>query len=101
MLGHVVPLRVGEETTWTMIELQGVLESTGGRLEGQELGEFRVAEGGKDATLTIGSHELQGKLVTLPKPLLATRKGEDGAVVVVGVVRNKYVFKTRPTTVRR
>ncbi len=101
MLGHVVPLRVGDESTWTMIELQGVLESTTGQLEGQELGLFRVAEGGKDATLTVGSHELQGKLVTLPQPLVATRKGEDGAVVVVGIVRSKYVFKTRPTTVRR
>ncbi len=90
-----------DEAVFTLIELQGVLESATGRLEGQELGTFRVLAGGQDAALVVGSHELSGRRVDLPKPLLATRKAEDGAIAVVGVVRSKYVFKTRPTTVKR
>lgn len=86
---------------WTMIELQGVLEPLNdtaheSTLVGQALGTLRTS--GKDATLVIGSHELTGKLTALPKPLVMTRS-ENGKLIVMGVVKQKYVFKTRPNIV--
>lgn len=119
--GHVVPLRAapGAPPEWTLIELQvvlralscrrlparaltsicgqGTLEATGS-MAGLDLGALRME--GKDAVLRIGSHELAGKMVALPKPLAVTQRAvTGGAIEVVGVVRSKVVFKTRPTTV--
>lgn len=57
-------------------------------------------EGG-DFNLTIGYHQLSGKLVQLKKPLVMLEKQSncDGQVQygAVGVVRSKILFKTRPT----
>lgn len=51
--------------------------------------------------LTIGHHRVEGKQVQLKKPLAILRKspasGPDGvAYDVVGVIRSKVHFKTRP-----
>lgn len=92
-----VLFRVDDAGELVMIELQGMLESTTGEFKEQELGRFQVS--GKDATLVIGNHEMQGKAVALAKPLVATKKGADGTLVVMGCVRQKYVFKTRPNHV--
>ncbi len=59
-------------------------------------------------SLTVGYHQVEGKLTTLKKPLaILSRVGEhaDGSAAeegaarpyeVVGVIRHKYHFKTRP-----
>ena len=51
--------------------------------------------------LTVGYHRLEGKLVLLKKPLAVLRRQEgceegEAAYEVVGVVRSKWSFKTRP-----
>ena len=52
-------------------------------------------------SLTVGYHEVEGKLSTLKKPLaiLSRVAGDTGGELsyeVVGVIRRKYHFKTRP-----
>ena len=52
-------------------------------------------------TLTVGYHEVEGKLATLKKPLVVLRRaGADGAgehaYEAVGVIRKKFNFKNRP-----
>lgn len=52
--------------------------------------------------MTIGYHQLEGRLTTLKTPLAILRRvdgddgGEHAAYEVVGVIRRKYHFKTRP-----
>ncbi|KAK9828221.1 hypothetical protein WJX74_004044 [Apatococcus lobatus] len=48
--------------------------------------------------LTIGHHQLSGKLVDLRKPLLVLEKSSEPqtAYQTIGVIRKKYHFKTRP-----
>jgi hypothetical protein len=53
--------------------------------------------------LTVGYHQVEGKLSTLRTPLAILRRvgGDAGgeaalAYEVVGVIRHKYHFKTRP-----
>ena len=50
--------------------------------------------------LTIGHHRVDGKQVALPKPLAILQKASatpgEVAYEVVGVIRSKYHFKTRP-----
>ncbi len=118
-VGHVVRFEAGPNgcPEWTIIELQvgctafwrqtaclpaqrrsgvqGVVESINGpSLANLELGQLTVQD--KDATLRIGTHELVGKLVKLPKPLLVTaarQGGADKSIEIMGVVRSKYLFK--------
>ena len=54
-------------------------------------------------TLTVGYHEVEGKLAALKKPLVVLRRVDeaDGAAgpasyEAVGVIRKKFNFKTRP-----
>jgi hypothetical protein len=100
---------------WVILELQGEVVARGG-LAGQELGTLIYDEGSK-ATLTIGSHRLDGKEYPLPAPFFVTRKvtedgeteqeGGDQALVgdsgrcrtvykVIGKVTKKLLFKQRP-----
>ncbi len=101
-VGHLVRISVdSNEDEFALIELQGTIEDvSGGNLDGKTLGTFQVLPGGKLAKLMIGTHELQGKLVVLAKPLIATRK-DNGQLIVVGTVKSKYVFDKRPTNVKR
>lgn len=53
--------------------------------------------------LTIGKHKLVGSLAQIAKPLVLLEKkqaGDDSAgemeFVVKGIIRSKYVFKSRP-----
>ena len=53
-------------------------------------------------TLTVGYHEVEGKLTALKKPLVVLRRVEaesagEHAYEAVGVIRHKFNFKTRPT----
>lgn len=95
--GHVIPFIWKDGSEHVIIELQGFLESSSS-LDGLDLGCIRFS--GKDASLVIGAHELVGKQVNLSKPLVVTRKVPQASELhVVGVVRKKYVFKTRPNTI--
>lgn len=54
-------------------------------------------------TFTVGYHELAGSKVTLKKPLLVLKKlqfdevsGKATELEVVGIIRTKILFKTRP-----
>jgi hypothetical protein len=78
-------------------------------LEGQELGDFSMTVLGKPQ-LVIGSHRLIGKVEKFREPVAILRKrkhSETGAAdgreesefQIVGVVREKYVFKARPKPV--
>ena len=125
---------------YSLLELQGSLLATDGEedvpLDGLDLGTFYMKNGAP--TLTIRSHQLPGKLVALPKPLLVLQRSDgsvsmsddaaDGAdqsqhytvrraacccrfescrilsrhprllsAQVAGIVRAKYLFKTRPS----
>ena len=51
---------------WSLVELQGTLESGRSSLSGADIGTIAFGAGDK-ATLTIGHHELLGKRVKLTK----------------------------------
>jgi hypothetical protein len=115
-MSGIVKIRIdgSSEEEWSVIELQGHLSArdTALTLDALPLGVLDIApDNAKEFTLVIGSTALVGKLVRLEKPLTviapdATRSeldaaaDEDGAGDehwhIVGVVRNKLVFKTRP-----
>jgi hypothetical protein len=93
---YVLPLDGGGAgTEYTMIELQGTLESSVGSLSGQELGSFSCT--GDEARLVVGTHELRGHREQLSKALVVTR-GTGESLAVLGVVRAKWVFNKRPNT---
>jgi len=55
-----------------LIELQGSLDvecTDNSERDGQMVGTFRLDEGSSKPTLAIGHHLLEGKIVSLPKPL--------------------------------
>jgi len=55
-----------------LIELQGALDvecTENSERNGQVVGTFRFDEGSSKPTLAIGHHLLEGKIVSLPKPL--------------------------------
>ena len=82
---------------WSAIELQGQLENRSNDSFAElALGSFAVDTKGR-ATITIGSHRLEGKKVKLQKPLAVTTKSGDG-YSVIGLIKDKFVFKERPHT---
>lgn len=87
---------------WVLLELQGGIEGRdGSALNGLPLGTLDVS--GKSASLLVGNQRLHGTTVELPKPLAVLRKAEEAgptpAYGVVGFVRRKLVFKSRPQPV--
>lgn len=97
----------GEPPAWCIIELQGAIERLAEPEKGAalELGTLCVpANNPEIVQLTLGSHQLEGKVVPLKKPLALLDFGSrDGAAdgtrrhcEIVGVIRQKYIFKTRP-----
>jgi len=55
-----------------LIELQGKLDvgcTDNSERDGQVVGMFRLEEGSSKPTIAIGHHLLEGKIVSLPKPL--------------------------------
>ncbi|TFK49386.1 hypothetical protein OE88DRAFT_422511 [Heliocybe sulcata] len=99
-----------------LIELQGSLEVEGDRA-GQAVGTLTFPEDNNaKPTLLIGHHLLEGKLVTLQKPLAVLRraaptinsashndeheeKGEGRRYDMLAIVRRKIVFSKRPIPV--
>ncbi|KAF2315662.1 hypothetical protein GH714_040184 [Hevea brasiliensis] len=97
---------------WAIVELQGVVEvqpSFQDRLQNLVIGELCRPSLQENYTFTVGYHELTGSKVTLKKPLLVLKKvkymdvdqGSDNSSAeveldVIGVIRHKILFKTRP-----
>ncbi|GLC46605.1 hypothetical protein PLESTM_001896000 [Pleodorina starrii] len=94
----------GKVVDWVLVELQGKLEN----LTDEETSEIGVLlskdKDGKALQLTIGYHQLEGKRVPLKKPLaILSKSGSTShagdtstSYEVVGVIRDQYLFKTRP-----
>mmetsp|Transcript_42634 Transcript_42634/g.101237 ORF Transcript_42634/g.101237 Transcript_42634/m.101237 type:complete len:109 (+) Transcript_42634:160-486(+) len=86
---------------WTMIELQGELalnDPENSTLEGLDLGVLCLQKTG-DIHITIGYHQLDGKVVQLKKPFVLLAKDHEGQAhkfKVAGIVKQKILFKTRP-----
>eukprot|EP01083_Nonionella_stella_P022570 62422_1 len=95
-----IPIRCsGEPGEWGMIELQGELSSpVSTTLRGMEMGQLIIKENG-GVSITVGNNLLDGKKVTLAKPLLLTEKAspsESKCLEVLGIIRWKYIFNKRP-----
>ncbi|XP_010482571.1 PREDICTED: chromosome transmission fidelity protein 8 homolog [Camelina sativa] len=105
-----VKCRCGEEecSEWAIVELQGVVETQAsfeGSIQNLEIGRLCHTESSQETyTFTVGYHELIGSKVTLKKPLLVLKKlqlddevsGKTTELEVVGIIRTKILFKTRP-----
>eukprot|EP00898_Chlorokybus_atmophyticus_P000398 jgi/Chlat1/1359/Chrsp119S08663 len=118
MLVRVRGAGEGEVEEWALVELQGELDiKAAATLQGLEIGRMRLNHPQQNTiTLTIGYHELEGKEVALKKPFAVLRKRRTPIIVkddkadsddstagveydIVGVVRRKYLFKTRPRAI--
>ncbi|GFP87652.1 hypothetical protein PHJA_000908900 [Phtheirospermum japonicum] len=100
---------------WAIVELQGVVEaqpSFQDPIQNLQIGILCRPSSQESYTFTVAYHELTGTKVTLKKPILVLKKiklrdeeeeEEDGDVNsrrveldVIGVIRHKILFKTRP-----
>uniref|UniRef100_A0A1I8GGQ5 C3H1-type domain-containing protein n=1 Tax=Macrostomum lignano TaxID=282301 RepID=A0A1I8GGQ5_9PLAT len=95
-------LESGNQTgCWSLIELQGSFESRTlaednlidqeEKLRGGLIGDLLFSRHSGQPLLIVGHHLLQGKSVPLEKPLAVIRGNQ-----IVGVIRNKLVFRDRP-----
>lgn len=95
---------------WAIIELQGVVEvqpSFQHSLQNLQIGLLCRPSSQENYTFTVGYHELTGYKVALKKPMVVLKKIKYMDVAtsssscveldVVGVIRHKILFKTRPT----
>jgi len=112
-----IPVRCscGECKDWAMVELQGSLEIQ----HSASLHNLTIGSLCRTSTsaykLVIGYHEIEGTKVTLKKPLVILKKVKEGSddmeidsvasgdatsapveMHVVGIIRHKLLFKTRP-----
>ncbi|EFN54833.1 hypothetical protein CHLNCDRAFT_134854 [Chlorella variabilis] len=92
----------GSSRSWALIEMQGEVErKDGGTLEEAfDVGTLSVSSSGA-VMLTIGYHQLEGKRMELKKPFavldrVADAEGHSTEYKVIGVVREKILFKARP-----
>lgn len=92
-----------------MIETQGHIEVgeelvDGGAIESLvKLGKLTMDGDGR-ATLAIGNHLLQGRLITLKKPLLLLKKQQeegDTRYVSRSIIKKKILFKNRPSILKK
>lgn len=97
---------------WAILELQGVVEaqpSFQDRLQNLVIGQLCRPSSQESYTFTVGYHELTGSKEPLKKPLLVLKKvkcmdvdqscGGSSAgteLEVVGIIRHRILFKTRP-----
>jgi chromosome transmission fidelity protein 8 len=113
-----------QESKWVMLELQGELEGQSVELASSKLGDLDLDEQVPHrplpkcvhstltftqtgfATLRIGHHLLSGKRIKLQKPIAVCRlqscvgSGDYASqCTVMTLVREKYMFKDRPTAI--
>ncbi|KAL1555082.1 chromosome transmission fidelity protein 8 [Salvia divinorum] len=92
---------------WAIVELQGTVEaqpSLQDRIQNLQIGLLCRPSSEESYTLVVGYHELTGSKQRLKKPILVLKKMEveddsDSKRVeldVIGVIRHKILFKTRP-----
>ncbi|XP_011048658.1 PREDICTED: chromosome transmission fidelity protein 8 homolog [Populus euphratica] len=105
---------------WVVVELQGTVELNPSffqtHLQNLQIGQLcRLSSSSQESyTFTVGYHELTGSKVTLKKPLLVLKKvkrfmdvdqSDDNKgdlpsskveLDVIGIIRHKILFKTRP-----
>ncbi|KAL8049693.1 hypothetical protein ABFS82_06G035400 [Erythranthe guttata] len=111
----------GDCPEWAIVELQGVVEAQPlfqDRIQNLQIGVLCRPSSQESYTFTVGYHELIGSKVSLKKPILVLKKiklhnkeeeeddDEEGAggvnsskaveLDVIGVIRHKILFKTRP-----
>ncbi|EPS61468.1 hypothetical protein M569_13327, partial [Genlisea aurea] len=93
---------------WAIVELQGSVQPQPGfenRLQNLQIGTLCRPASQESYTFTIGYHELIGTKVSLKKPILVlkrmkkleTETSSSAELDVIGIIRQKIVFKTRPT----
>ncbi|KAG5445118.1 Chromosome transmission fidelity protein 8 [Clonorchis sinensis] len=84
---------------WLLIELQGeVISRHAESLAGKLVGELHFSSQGEPIFI-IGHHVLFGRLLTMEKPFVVTKKQQMGDSVehhVVAIIHRKLLFKTRP-----
>ncbi|GAB4858227.1 hypothetical protein Ancab_009624 [Ancistrocladus abbreviatus] len=94
---------------WAIVELQGVVEvqpEYQNQLQNLEIGRLCRPSSQEIYTFTVGYHELTGSKVPLKKPLLVLKKVKPSdtensksagvELDVIGVIRHRILFKTRP-----
>ncbi|GMN44627.1 hypothetical protein TIFTF001_013819 [Ficus carica] len=93
---------------WAIVEVQGVVEvqpDFRDRIPNLPIGLLCRPSSQEVYTFTVGYHELTGTKVSLKKPLLVLKKvkqpdaDENSPGVeleVIGVIRHRILFKTRP-----
>ncbi|GMH09000.1 hypothetical protein Nepgr_010840 [Nepenthes gracilis] len=102
----------GDCPEWAIVELQGVVEvqpEYQNRLQNLEIGRLCRPSDQEIYNFTVGYHELTGSKVALKKPLLVLKKVKHSEsdksanpkspgveLDVIGVIRHKVLFKTRP-----
>ncbi|KAL8246430.1 hypothetical protein R6Q59_007646 [Mikania micrantha] len=101
---------------WAIIELQGVVEvqpAFQNRIQNLQIGLLCRPSSQETYTFTVGYHELSGSKIPLKKPLLVLKKkiiksdmeidqnddhlsSSGMELEVVGIIRQRILFKTRP-----
>lgn len=90
---------------WSLIELQGniILPQDWEEETVVDLGTLKLSPENVDVVqLTFGHHQMEGKVVGLKKPLaiLDSANSSPGGASperkIIGVIKQKYVFKARP-----
>ncbi|KAL4595206.1 hypothetical protein ACB092_12G074300 [Castanea dentata] len=96
----------GKCPEWAVVELQGVVEAQPDfqdRLQNLEIGVLCRPSSQQVYTFKVGYHELTGSKVALKKPMLVLQKtkhthtnSSNVELHVIGIIRHRILFKTRP-----
>ena len=80
-----------------ILELQGTLEIEDKELKNLKIGNISFNNG--KVFLIIGNHKLNGSKVMLEKPIAVMKKRKTNNVTynVLGLIKQKFVFNTRPS----
>ncbi|PON64688.1 Chromosome transmission fidelity protein [Parasponia andersonii] len=91
---------------WAIVELQGEVEVQPDfqhQIQSLPIGQLCRPSSQETYTFTVGYHELTGTKMSLKKPMLVLKKGKKSSdpvggvdLEVIGVIRNRILFKTRP-----
>lgn len=90
---------------WSLVELQGniALPQDWEEQTVVDLGNLTLSPENEDVVqLTFGHHQMEGKVVSLKKPLavldsvISSPDESSPERKIIGVIKQKYVFKARP-----